>query len=118
MHLHLSDGIDGRICQQEEAGITTETLDFVDCPDCLKIIRKAAIKLHSRRKKNMDMVIIRRVLVDNHSMQNTSAEDWQSYQERLYELEEEIKTFNPDSAIECMVMSLITEAMEADNGRG
>jgi len=116
MYIHLSYP-QGVICGSTDLEISTSILELVDCPECAKIIRQAATKLHQRRRKNNDMIIIRRVLVDNHSKLNTSPEDWESYSVRLRELEEEVNQFNPENPKESYIMSLIAQECEVENVR-
>jgi hypothetical protein len=116
MFFHLT-GIKGAICQSEDLGVLTESLNFVDCPECSKKIREAAIKLHKRRKKDLDRLIIQSVLLDNASKENTPDADWECYLTRARELEEELQEFNPTTPEEGYIMSLLTEEMEKEHAR-
>jgi hypothetical protein len=111
MYFHLTSPI-GTICGSTEAGISTEILDLVNCPDCCTQIRSAAVKLHKRRKKDLDRLIIQRVLLDKHTLKNIGEEDLKAYQVRAHELEEEIKEFNPVTDAESYVMCIVAEEME------
>lgn len=97
----------GAICGATEDILLSKSVEAIDCPDCLEMIRKAGQKAHLRRRKFSDSLIIYKALTDNNNKQKLSKDDYESYCQRYSELTDEIEQLNPDNDKEAYLMGML-----------
>lgn len=96
----------GAICGATEDILLSKSVEVIDCPNCLELIRKAGQKAHQRRRKFSDSLIIYKALTGNNKPK-LSKDDYESYRQRYSELTDEIEQLNPDNDKEAYLMGML-----------